>query len=106
MELIVPLRHRSWNIQARTAVKLGAIQQASRLIGYSVSKLDVGGVACMELRFDSSAGATFSDAKCDTRAAHGFVLLIDVPLLTGIVSFNGWKSAAAASSRATTFRIG
>ena len=35
------------------------MQQAARLIGYSVSKLDVGGVACMELRFDSSAGGKF-----------------------------------------------
>jgi hypothetical protein len=52
--------------QARTAVKSGAIQQAARLIGYSVSKLEVGGATCMELRFDSSAGGTFSDAKWDT----------------------------------------
>lgn len=50
-------------VQSRTVVKSQAIQQASRLIGYSVSKLDIGGVACMELRFDSSAGGRFSDAK-------------------------------------------
>jgi hypothetical protein len=59
----------------------------------------------MELRFDSSAGATFSDAKCDSLAARGFALLIEVPL-AGIVSFSGSKSEAAALSRATTFRIG
>jgi hypothetical protein len=40
------------------------MQQAARLIGYSVSKLEDGGTCCMELRFDSSAGGTFSDAKC------------------------------------------
>ena len=57
---------------------MGAIQQASRLIGYSVSKLDVGGVACMELRFDSSAGSTFSDAKCDT--THALRTLLSFPL--------------------------
>ena len=64
--LILQFEHSSLiESQARTAVKAGAMQQAARLIGYSVSKLDVGGVACMQLRFDSSAGGKFSDAKCD-----------------------------------------
>jgi hypothetical protein len=53
----------SFHPQARTVVKSEAIQQAARLIGYSVNRLDIGGVVCMELRFDSSAGGTFSDAK-------------------------------------------
>jgi hypothetical protein len=64
------------------------MEQASRLIGYSVSKLDVGGVACMELRFDSSAGGKFSDAKC--AALHG--MWLDAPEMTtflGIASSNG-----------------
>jgi hypothetical protein len=43
----------------------------------------------MELRFDSSAGGAFSDAKCDL-VRWGVIssLLIAFP---GTVSFNGWK---------------